>query len=174
MLSRLGELLFVEVMRRYLAGLPPTNTGWFAGLRDDHIGRALHEIHQRPAHAWTLDELAKTAGMSRSMLAERFALLVGVPPIQYLASWRIQLAASLLRSTKGSVAEVAERVGYGSEAALSRAFKRQLGVPPARYRAGAASATGGKSVWTGEFRAWSETSRLRVRTVSSVACQTAS
>ncbi len=138
-LSRLGELLFVEVMRRYLASLPPTNVGWFAGLCDDNIGRALQVIHQRPGHGWTLEELAKAAGMSRSMLAERFLLLVGVPPIQYLANWRIQLAASLLRASKSSVAEVAERVGYGSEAALSRAFKRRVGVPPARYREGGLS-----------------------------------
>lgn len=171
-LSRLGELLLVEVMRRYLAGLPPANVGWFAGLRDHHIGRALQEIHQRPGHAWTLDELAKSAGMSRSMLAERFAFLVGVPPIQYLANWRIQLAASLLRGSKASVAEVAERVGYGSEAALSRAFKRQIGVPPARYRAGALAPA--KSGLTDEFRPNRETSAPRIRNLSSRVCQTAS
>jgi AraC-like DNA-binding protein len=135
-LSRLSELLFVEVVRRYVAQLPPEGVGWFAGLRDDHIGRALQKLHERPAHDWSLDELAKDCGMSRSVLAERFASLVGVPPIQYLAQWRIQLAASLLRSSKASLAEIAERVGYGSEAALSRAFKRQVGVAPALYRKG--------------------------------------
>jgi AraC-like DNA-binding protein len=133
-LSRLSELLFVEVVRRYVAQLPPEGVGWFAGLRDENVGRALQKLHQAPAHDWSLEELAKACGLSRSVLAERFALLVGVPPIQYLAQWRIQLAASLLRSGKSSLAEIAERVGYGSEAALSRAFKRQVGVAPALYR----------------------------------------
>jgi AraC-like DNA-binding protein len=133
-LSRLSELLFVEVVRRYVAQLPPEGVGWFAGLRDENVGRALQRLHQAPAHDWSLEELAKNCGLSRSVLAERFAQLVGVPPIQYLAQWRIQLAASLLRSGKSSLAEIAERVGYGSEAALSRAFKRQVGVAPALYR----------------------------------------
>ncbi len=135
-LSHLSELLFVEVVRRYVASLPPEQTGWFAGLRDPHVGRALQKLHESPSHAWTLEELAKQVGLSRSTLAERFNHLVGVPPIQYLAKWRIQLAASLLRSTKSSLAEIAERVGYGSEAALSHAFKRQVGVAPAVYRRG--------------------------------------
>ncbi len=138
-LSRLSELLFVEVVRRYVAQLPPEGVGWFAGLRDENIGRALQKLHERPAHDWSLDELAKECGLSRSVLAERFAYLVGVPPIQYLAQWRIQLAASLLRGGKASLAEIAERVGYGSEAALSRAFKRQVGVAPAFYRRDALS-----------------------------------
>jgi AraC-like DNA-binding protein len=133
-LSRLSELLFVEVVRRYVAQLPPEGVGWFAGLRDENVGRALHALHRRPAHDWSLEELGKECGLSRSVLAERFALLVGVPPIQYLAKWRIQLAASLLRSGKSSLAEIADRVGYGSEAALSRAFKREVGVAPAIYR----------------------------------------
>jgi AraC-like DNA-binding protein len=133
-LSRLSELLFVEVVRRYVAQLPPDGVGWFAGLRDPHIGRALQRLHERPAHDWSLDGLAKDCGVSRSVLAERFAHLVGVPPIQYLAQWRIQLAASLLRGSRASLAEIAERVGYGSETALSRAFKRQVGVAPAVYR----------------------------------------
>ncbi len=136
MLARLSELLFVEVVRRYVATLPAENVGWLAGLRDECVGRALQSLHGRPAHAWTLEELAKEAGVSRSVLAERFAVLVGVPPIQYLAKWRMQLAASLLRSTKSTLAEIAEQVGYGSEAALSRAFKRWLGVAPAPYRRG--------------------------------------
>jgi len=169
-LSRLGELLLVEVVRRYLAGMPPARVGWFAGLCDENIGRALHELHQRPAHPWTLEQLSKAAGMSRSMLAERFATLVGVPPIQYLADWRIQLAASLLRASKSSIAEVAERVGYGSEAALSRAFKRRIGVPPAHYRQGVSAR---KKQPTDEFRPRRETSAARVRNVSSVLRQTA-
>ncbi|HWA78567.1 MAG TPA: AraC family transcriptional regulator [Polyangiaceae bacterium] len=133
-LSRLSELLFVEFIRRYVAQLPAEEVGWFAGLRDENIGRALQKLHERPAHDWSLEELAKECGLSRSVLAERFAHLVGVPPIQYLAQWRIQLAATLLRSGKSSLAEIAERVGYSSEAALSRAFKRQVGVAPALYR----------------------------------------
>src|SRR6478735_11665329 len=124
-LSRLSELLFVEVVRRYVAQLPPEGVGWFAGLRDENVGRALQKLQQRPAHDWSLEGLAKECGLSRSVLAERFAHLVGVPPIQYLAKWRIQLAASLLRSGKSSLAMIADQVGYGSEAALSRAFKRQ-------------------------------------------------
>jgi AraC-like DNA-binding protein len=135
-LSRVSELLFVEAVRRYVAQLPAEQVGWFAGLRDDSIGRALQKLHQRPAHNWSLEQLAKEVGMSRSMLAERFLHFVGVPPIQYLAKWRIQLAASLLRSTQASLAEIAEQVGYGSETALSRAFKRWVGVAPAPYRRG--------------------------------------
>ncbi len=133
-LSRLSELLFVEVVRRYVAQLPPEGVGWFAGLRDPNIGLALQKLHERPTYDWSLEELGKECGLSRSVLAERFAELVGIPPIQYLAKWRIQLAASLLRSSRASLAEIAESVGYGSEAALSRAFKRQVGVAPAHYR----------------------------------------
>lgn len=135
-LSRLSELLFVEVVRRYVATLPSGNVGWLAGLRDAHIGHALQLMHQRPAHPWSLEELARHVAMSRSTLAERFAHFVGVPPMQYLAQWRIQLAASLLKTTKASLAEIADRVGYGSETALSRAFKRWVGVAPAPYRRG--------------------------------------
>lgn len=133
-LSRLSELLFVEVVRRYVEQLPPEGVGWFAGLRDPNVGLALQRLHERPAHDWSLEELGRECGLSRSVLAERFVQLVGIPPFQYLAQWRIQLAASLLRSGKASIAEIADRVGYGSEAALSRAFKRQLGVAPALYR----------------------------------------
>jgi AraC-like DNA-binding protein len=137
-LSRLSELLFVEIVRRHVATLPPQSVGWLAGLRDESIGRALQKLHERPAHPWSLEELAKQVGVSRSILADRFAHFVGVPPMQYLAQWRIQLAASLLRSSKSSLAEIASRVGYGSEAALSRAFKRWVGVAPAPYRRGEA------------------------------------
>ncbi len=133
-LSRLSELLFVEVVRRYAATLPADTVGWFAGLRDQQVGRALQKMHERPAHAWSLAELAKQVGMSRSMLAERFAHFVGVPPMQYLAEWRIQLAAVLLRTSQMNLTEIAERVGYGSESALSRAFKRCTGVAPTAYR----------------------------------------
>lgn len=135
-LARLSELLFVEIVRRYLTTLPPEQGGWLAGLRDDGIGRVLGKLHDRPTYAWSLDELARESGMSRSVLAERFAHFVGVPPMQYLTQWRMQLAASLLAGTSQSLAEIAEKVGYGSEAALSRAYKRWVGVAPAEWRRG--------------------------------------
>jgi AraC-like DNA-binding protein len=135
-LARLSELLFIEVVRRHVAKLPPENVGWLAGLRDEYIGRALQRLHAHPAHRWSLEDLAKECGVSRSVLAERFTRVVGSPPMQYLADWRMQLAASLLRSSSASLAEIAERVGYGSETALSHAFKRRLGIAPAPYRRG--------------------------------------
>jgi AraC-like DNA-binding protein len=135
-LSHLSEVLFVEVVRRYLATLPPDQRGWLAGLRDEQVGRALGRLHDRPAHPWSLDELARAVGVSRSVLAERFAQFVGLPPMGYLAQWRMQLAATLLSTTAAGLAEVAERVGYGSEAAFSRAFKRLVGVAPAVWRQG--------------------------------------
>jgi AraC-like DNA-binding protein len=140
-LARLSELLFVEVVRRHLATLPPESPNWLTGLRDDSIGRALGKLHDRPAHAWTLDDLAREVGLSRSVLAERFAHFVGVPPMQYLAQWRMQLAATLLSSTSLGLAEIAEQVGYGSETALSRAYKRLVGVAPADWRRGKRTAT---------------------------------
>ena len=111
-------------------------TGWLAGLRDEAIGRTLSVLHDRPAQPWSLDDLAKEAGLSRSVLAERFHHFVGTPPMQYLAQWRMQLAASLLSGTNVTIAQIAERVGYGSEAALSRAFKRLVGVAPSAWREG--------------------------------------
>jgi AraC-like DNA-binding protein len=137
MLARLSELLFIEVVRQHLATLPGDSISWLAGLRDDFVGRSLSALHDRPAQDWSLDDLAKEVGLSRSMLAERFHHYVGVPPMQYLARWRMQLAASLLSGTSASIAEVADRVGYGSEAALSRAFKRLVGVAPSAWREGA-------------------------------------
>jgi AraC-like DNA-binding protein len=133
MLARLSELMFVEVVRRHLEALPREQTGWLAGLRDDFVGRALGCLHARPAQAWTLETLAKEVGLSRSALAERFTELLGQPPMQYLASWRMQLAAGRL-DEGASVAEAAFEVGYGSEAAFSRAFKKLVGVPPASWR----------------------------------------
>jgi AraC-like DNA-binding protein len=133
-LSHLSDLLFVEAVRCYLETLPAEQKGWLSGLADEQVGRALAKMHDRPAHPWSLEELAHEAGMSRSTLAERFAHFVGVPPMQYLARWRIQLAAGLLSSTALGLAELAARVGYGSEAALSRAFKREVGVSPALWR----------------------------------------
>ncbi|MFT3926590.1 MAG: AraC family transcriptional regulator [Myxococcales bacterium] len=133
-LARLSELLFVEVVRHYVETLPQEQGGWFAGLQDPQVGRALQKLHAQPADPWTLNRLAKGAGVSRSVLAERFTRLVGIPPMQYLARWRIQLAASQLRASSASLAEIAQQVGYSSEGALSKAFKRCVGVAPATYR----------------------------------------
>ena len=133
-LARLSELLFVDVVRRYISTLPPEQVGWLAGLRDEGVGRALAKLHDRPEQDWSLDTLAREVGMSRSVLAERFTHLVGVPPMQYLARWRMQRVSTLLSSTTMTLAEIAARVGYGSEAALSRAYKRWVGVAPASYR----------------------------------------
>ena len=133
-LARLSELLFVEVVRRYTDTLPPENRTWLAGLRDESVGRALGKLHERPAHDWTLEELARQSGLSRSVLAERFLQFVGLPPMQYLAQWRMQLAATLLTSSSAGLAEIAGQVGYGSEAAFSKAFKRTVGASPAEWR----------------------------------------
>jgi AraC-like DNA-binding protein len=133
-LGRLSELMFLHVVRRYLEGLPPEQADWLSGLRDEPVGRALAALHRNPARAWTLQSLAREAGTSRSVLAERFTQFVGHPPIEYLTSWRMQLAANQLRSSTESVAEVANRVGYESEAAFSRAFKKAVGAPPSEWR----------------------------------------
>ncbi len=135
-LARLSELLFVEVVRRYLATMPAEQGGWLAGLRDGTIGRVLGKLHDRPAHDWSLENLAHEVGLSRSVLAERFTHFVGVPPMRYLAQWRMQLAATLLSTTQLGLADIAEKVGYGSETALSRAYKRELSVSPADWRRG--------------------------------------
>jgi AraC family transcriptional regulator, alkane utilization regulator len=132
--TKLSELLFVEAMRRYAEGLPPEGRGWLAGLRDIHVGRALAQLHGDPARAWTVDALARQVGLSRSALAERFASLVGKSPIQYLTGWRLALAAQALRGEDTSILRVAERCGYESEAAFSRAFKREFGVAPSAWR----------------------------------------
>jgi AraC-like DNA-binding protein len=134
MLAKLAELLFVEALRRYSARLPPEGKGWLAGVRDPHVGRALALLHGEPERGWTVDELARGAALSRSALAERFTALVGEPPIQYLMRWRLALAARELRSGSDSISRIAERSGYESEAAFSRAFKREFGTPPAAWR----------------------------------------
>ena len=131
---RLSELIFVEVARRYLATLGVNQTGWLSGLRDPVVGHALSLLHERPAHAWTLKDLARQTGVSRSVLADRFMHLVGHPPMRYLTRWRIQLAARLLADGATKVAAVSQEVGYASEAAFSRTFKRIAGVPPAVWR----------------------------------------
>jgi AraC-like DNA-binding protein len=133
-LERMSEMLFVEVLRRYLADLPAEQTGWLAGLRDPAVGRALSLLHGRPGEAWTLERLGEEAGMSRSVLHERFVHFIGQPPIQYLAQWRMQVAAARLRDTNEKVIEIALDVGYESEAAFSRAFRRLMGVAPGAWR----------------------------------------
>jgi AraC-like DNA-binding protein len=134
MLTRMAELMFVEVVRRYLEELPPERSGWLAGLRDPVVARALAELHGRPAYAWNLPELARAVAASRTVLAERFTELVGIPPMQYLTHWRLQLAAEQLLSGSAKVSAVGANVGYESEAAFSRAFKRATGNAPAAWR----------------------------------------
>jgi len=134
MLAKLSELMFVEAMRRYVEDLPPGGKGWLAGVRDAQIGRALALLHGNPGRAWTVDELGREVALSRSALAERFATLVGEPPIQYLMRWRLALAAQALRSGNRAIALVAEESGYESESAFNRAFKREFGMPPAAWR----------------------------------------
>jgi AraC-like DNA-binding protein len=134
MLERMSEMMFVDAVRRYVDTLPQDSRGWLAGLRDRFVGRALALMHDAPAKEWTVDELGRGVGLSRSALHERFAEMIGQPPMQYLANWRMQLAASLLRNTNATVASVAEDVGYDSEAAFTRAFKRLVGKPPAAWR----------------------------------------
>jgi len=134
MLARMSEMLFVDAVRRYLDSLPPDTTGWLAGLRDPFVGRALALLHEKPARAWTLDELGRQVGLSRSPLHERFVQFVGQPPMQYLTHWRMQLAAGLLRNSNSTVGAIALEVGYRSEAAFARAFKRLVGQPPAAWR----------------------------------------
>jgi AraC-like DNA-binding protein len=137
--SRLSELLFVEALRGYVAGLPAQQQGWLAALRDPFVSRALALLHAQPAKRWTSEELAGLVGLSRSAFAERFANLVGQPPMQYLSQWRMHLAAQRLRASREPMARIAEQVGYESEAAFSRAFKRQFGEPPAAWRSAAES-----------------------------------
>ena len=134
MLARMSEMMFVDAVRRYSDRLPPQSEGWLAGLRDRFVGRALALMHEQPAQRWTIDELGRCVGLSRSALHERFAQLIGMPPMQYLAQWRMQAAARLLLETRSTVASIALDVGYDSEAAFARAFKRAVGKPPATWR----------------------------------------
>jgi AraC-like DNA-binding protein len=141
MLGRLTELMFVEILREYMQRLPEGHGGWLAGLNDAHVGKALRLLHADPMRNWTVDELSREAAISRSALAERFTALVGEAPMRYLAGWRMQLAKQMLREGTQSIQEVATRVGYESEAAFNRAFKRATGSPPALWRKGAVSAS---------------------------------
>ncbi|MBH0189523.1 MAG: helix-turn-helix transcriptional regulator [Nitrospira sp.] len=132
--AKLSEVLFMETLRRHVAQLPATQTGWLAGVRDPDVGKALALVHRQPAHPWTIASLANEVGLSRSVLAERFRHYLSDTPMGYLTRWRLQLAAQVLSTTSKSVAEVASEVGYESEPSFNRAFKRKFGVPPARFR----------------------------------------
>jgi len=136
-LERMSEMLFVEVLRRYVDSLPAGQTGWLAGMRDPSVGRALAAIHEKPGDDWSLDALAAEAALSRSTLHERFVHFIGQPPMQYLTQWRMQVASRMLRDTPSKVIEIALNVGYESEAAFSRAFKREVGVAPGAWRGSA-------------------------------------
>jgi AraC-like DNA-binding protein len=134
MLAKLSEALFVDTLRRYVAGLPEQQMGWLAGARDPIVGKSLGLMHSRIAHPWTIADLADEVGISRSALVERFTRYLSEPPMTYLTRWRLQLAARSLENTSRGVAEIAADVGYESEAAFNRAFKREFGQPPGRYR----------------------------------------
>jgi AraC-like DNA-binding protein len=133
-LTKLSELMFIDVLRRHIETLPPEQNGWLAGLRDPLVGKVLSLMHARPAHAWTIETLGREAGLSRSVLAERFTNLIGIPPMQYLSKWRMQLATELLRGGILNMAQIATQIGYESEAAFSRAFKKMIGVSPSVWR----------------------------------------
>jgi AraC-like DNA-binding protein len=133
-LSRLAESLFMDTLCRYMEELPPERTGWLAAARDPKVGQALAHLHRDPAHPWTLQNLARASGTSRTVLAQRFTQLMGESPLAYLARWRLEAGARLLLTTNRKVLHVAADVGYESEAAFNRAFKRAFGVPPAQYR----------------------------------------
>ncbi len=126
--------MFLQAVRQYVDALPPESTGWLAGLRDRHVSAALSLMHGRPAEAWTLDSLAREVGVSRSVFADRFTQIMGSPAMHYLSNWRLQLAANLLEEQRLSIAQAAAQVGYESEAAFNRAFKKLVGIPPGAWR----------------------------------------
>jgi transcriptional regulator GlxA family with amidase domain len=134
MLARLSEILFVELVRRYMDRLPAAEHGWLAGIRDPVVGQALRLMHAQPERAWTVAGLADAVAISRSALAKRFTTLIGETPMGYLAGWRMHLAMQLLKQTRLPLTAIADRVGYGSEVAFNRAFKRHIGLPPATWR----------------------------------------
>jgi AraC-like DNA-binding protein len=133
-LGRLTELMFVEILREYMQRLPSSHGGWLSGLNDPHVGKALRLMHEDPVRDWTVDELAREVAISRSVLAQRFTTLVGEAPMRYLAGWRMQVAKQMMRDGEVNIHDIATRVGYESEAAFSRAFKRATGSPPAAWR----------------------------------------
>ena len=134
MLAKLSELAFTEALRRYAQSRPTDLKGWLAGLQDDYVARALAQLHGDPTRGWTVEELAREVALSRSALAERFTATIGEPPMQYLTRWRLTLAAQALRARSDSIARIAERSGYDSEASFTRAFKREFGMPPTTWR----------------------------------------
>jgi transcriptional regulator GlxA family with amidase domain len=134
-LAKLSDVLFMETLRRYIAELPPSQTRWLAGARDEQVGKVLAFLHRKLAHLWTIAKLAEEVGVSRSVLAERFRHYLGEPPMTYLTRWRLQLGTQKLSTTSWSVAQIALDVGYESEAAFNRAFQRGFGSPPARFLA---------------------------------------
>lgn len=133
-IARLSELMFVEAVRRYVERLPEEEKGWLAGLRDPAVGRALALLHTQPAAAWTAEDLAREVNLSRSAFADRFTSLIGQPPMRYLTAWRMQVAAHKLRENRQTIAQIAFEVGYESEAAFTRAFRREFDMPPAAWR----------------------------------------
>jgi AraC-like DNA-binding protein len=149
MLAKLSEALFVDTLRRYVAGLPEQQTGWLTGARDPIVGKSLGLLHSRVAHPWTIADLADQVGISRSALVERFTRYLSEPPMTYLTRWRLQLAARSLEKTSRGVAEIAGDIGYESEAAFNRAFKREFGQPPGRYRSDRKSTPSRRAAETG-------------------------
>jgi len=137
--SRLTDVLFVQVLRAWIETAPEGRGGWLGALRDRQIGAALAHLHRSPDRGWTNASLAEAVGMSRSRFAARFTALVGEPPLTYLSRWRLETAAGLLGDGALGLAEVAARVGYESEAAFSKAFRRRFGTPPGAYRRRAAA-----------------------------------
>jgi len=139
-LAKLAELLFVEVIRQYADDLPKDARGWLSAMRDLHVGDSLRLIHGQPSEDWTIERLARAVGLSRSVFADRFAHYVGASPMHYLACWRMQLAARRLETPGVSIAQAGAEVGYDSEAAFNRAFKKFVGVPPGAWRRGRSTA----------------------------------
>jgi AraC-like DNA-binding protein len=135
-LTKLSELMFIDVVRRYIEALPAQDAGWLAGLKDAAVGKALALIHARPSFNWTIEGLARQCGTSRTVMAERFVQFVGVPPMHYLAKWRMQVASEMLNRGNSNMATIAAEIGYESEAAFSRAFKKMMGVAPSAWRKG--------------------------------------
>lgn len=133
-IGKLSELMFVEAVRRYIESLSPQESGWLAALRDAQVGRALALMHTHPARDWTAEDLASAVNMSRSAFAERFTQLISMPPMRYLTNWRMQVAAAKLRENRQTIAQISYEVGYESEAAFTRAFRREMGQPPAAWR----------------------------------------
>jgi AraC-like DNA-binding protein len=134
LLAKMAEALFIETLRRYMRELPPDQIGWLAGAKDPVVGAVLNLLHRDPCRRWSVAELASEIGASRTVVAQRFTHFLGEPPISYLSRWRLQLATRLLGSGRKTVLQVASEVGYESEAAFNRAFKREFGLPPAQFR----------------------------------------